>query len=310
MKITEKKRIRKANNYLVHLAAGAKAYIGLTVTEEIAERLKQIGFETLNPGESMVPSPKLGPVSKFNAIGRFIPQRDQPKEMAYRQRYWEWTDWGGNTHSRTIVYSYPRFPQKEILPPGVELYLLQKDERLLLIAGPQIIKDETEEADITHRINLLLEIFKQAEVFQEDFKSFEIPKPIRLDYDILPPGKMPWEQFQRHLTPVLESMSRGKKIIIADRIETVSQYQPDFHVIGKNGYRGYIIFGFTQHNLFIFENAEYGNATYVFEGSDWDQLSQLTKAEIISGNRHKHRFVHLDGWKEQIASLFPTEAGN
>lgn len=307
MKITGKKRIRKAHNYLLHVAEGAKAYIGLTVTEVIAERLKQIGFENLNPGVLLVPSPRLGSVSKFNSIGKFIPQRDKPKETAYRQQHWEWTDWGGNSHSRTVDIPYKRYPRKEILPPWVELQLLKKDERLVLLAGSSITKGETEETAIVHRINLLLEIFKQVEIFQEDFKSFEIPKPIKLNWDILPPGEMPWEQFKSHLTPVLENMSKGKKTIIADRIETVSQYQPDFHVIGKNGYRGYIIFGFTKQNLFIFENAEYGNATYVFEGSDWDHLSQLTKAEIITGNLHKHRFIHLDGWKEQIASLFPSE---
>ncbi|GKW45944.1 hypothetical protein NCCP2050_16360 [Planococcus sp. NCCP-2050] len=31
----------------------------------------------------------------------------------------------------------------------------------------------------------LLEIFKQAEIFQEDFKSFEIPKRVKHDWDIL-----------------------------------------------------------------------------------------------------------------------------
>lgn len=307
MKITEKKRIRKTQNYLSHVPEGAKFYIGLTVTNEIAEHLNQIGFENLNPGVSLVPSPRLGPVSKFNANGKFIPLRDKPKEVAYRQRHWEWTDWSGKSHSRTVDIPYKRYPRKEIFPPWVELQLLKKDERLILIAGSPIIKGETEESVIVHRINLLLEIFKQAEIFQEDFKSFEIPKPIRLDWDILPPGEMPWKQFKSHLTPVLENMSKGKKTIITNRIEIVSRYQPDFHVIGKNGYRGYIIFGFTKQNLYIFENAEYGNATYVFEGSDWNNLSQLTKKEIISGNLHKHRFIHLAGWEEQIDSLFSSD---
>lgn len=85
----------------------------------------------------------------------------------------------------------------------------------------------------------------------------------------------------------------------------MSKYNPDFHAMGKSGYRGYVIFGFTKLNLYIFETAEYGNATYVFEG-DWETLSQMTKAEIIAGNLHKYRFIHQEGWKTQIESLFPS----
>ncbi|WP_338472755.1 hypothetical protein R4Z10_08510 [Niallia sp. XMNu-256] len=116
---------------------------------------------------------------------------------------------------------------------------------------------------------------------------------------------MPWEHFKPKLTPLLEKASKGKKTIITERLETVSKYKPDFHAIGTNGYRGYIIFGFTKLNLYIFETAEYGNATYVFEGN-WETLSQMTKAEIISDNLYKQRFIHLDGWANQIDSLFPS----
>ncbi|MBT2655349.1 hypothetical protein J7E81_08875 [Bacillus sp. ISL-18] len=102
----------------------------------------------------------------------------------------------------------------------------------------------------------------------------------------------------------MEKLTKNKKTIVSDRLETISQYQPDFHAIGTNGYRGYVIFGFTNQNLYIFE---YGNATYVFEG-DWKQLSQMTKAEILTANLQKHRFVHLEGWKQQIEGLFPHES--
>lgn len=304
MKIEGKKRIRKSEKYMSHITDGEKAYIGLSITADVAVKLEEIGFKSLLPGESLVPAPKFGPVSKFNVNGKEVPQKDKPKETAYRQQYWEWKDWGGNYHSRTVDIPYQRYPRKWIPSPWVELMIVQSGEKKFVIAGDTITKGATEEADIVHRINLMLAIFKQVEIFQENLERYEVPKMVKLSWTVLPTGKMPWETFKRHLTPIIDSKSKSKKIIIGERLETISQYNPDFHAIGENGYQGYIIFGFTKQNLYIFENAEYGNATYVFEG-DWKQLSTMTKAEILASDIHKHRFVHLDGWKRQIAGLFP-----
>jgi hypothetical protein len=306
MIITGKKRIRKSSNYMSHIAEGKKAYIGLAITEDVSAKMKESGFATLNPGESLVPSPKLGSVSRFNANGRFVPQRDKPKETAYREQHWELKDWNGNYHSGTSYIPYLRFPRKWIPAPWVELMIMQTGEKKFLLAGPAIIKGETDEAEIVHRINLVLQIFKRAEIFQENLERYEVPRVVKLGWNILPTGNMPWEKFKSHLTPVMENMSKGKKTVIGERLETISQYKPDFHAIGENGYRGYIIFGFTKQNLYIFESAEYGNATYIFEG-DWKELSKMTKAEIISGNLQKHRFVHQEGWKQQIDGLFPNQ---
>lgn len=307
MLITGKKRIKKASKYMSHIPEGEKAYIGLAITEDVSAKLKEIGFENLNPGESLIPSPKLGTVSRFNANGKNVPQKDKPKETAFRESYWELTDWGGNYHSGTSYIPYQRYPRKWIPSPWVELMVMQSGEKKFLVAGSAILKGETEEKDIVHQINLMLEIFKRVEIFQENLKRYEVPKVVQLGWDILPAGNMPWEKFRSHLAPVMEKLSKGKKTIITDRLETVSQYKPDFHAIGKNGYRGYIIFGFTKQNLYIFESAEYGNATYVFEG-EWEQLSQMTKAEIVNANLHKHRFIHLEGWKKQIQGLFPNHS--
>ncbi|MBB6451768.1 hypothetical protein HNQ94_000189 [Salirhabdus euzebyi] len=306
--LINKKRIRNCKNYLSHIDEGATIYIGLPITEDVSNKLKYIGFENLTTGESLVPSPKLGPVSKFNANGKGIPQKDQPMETAYRQQYHEWEDWGGNSHSRIVDIPYKRYPRKWIPSPWVELVIVSTEDQHFVVAGSPIIKGETEEEVIVHQINLMLEIFKRAEILHENLERYEVPEVRRLGWDVLPTGDLPWSKFQEHLTPVLEKKSRNKKVVIFDRIETISQYKPDFHAIGTHGYRGYIIFGFTQLNLYIFESAEYGNATYVFEGN-WVELSKMSKAEIINGNLHKHRFIHLDGWKRQIAELFPKYKG-
>lgn len=309
MRIIGKKSIRKCSKYLEHLTESDTAYVGLPLTEDITGRLREIGFENLIAGESLIPSPKLGRISKFNAVGKEVPQRDLPKETFFQHQYREWKDWHGNTHSGFSYVQRKRYPRKQIAPPSVELTIIQSEDKKFVIAGQAFTKGQASEEDITHRINLILEIFKIAEIIKGNLAQYQIPQIRRLSWDVLPTGNMPWEQFQRHLTPLLERTSKNKKMVIAERLETVSKYQPDFHAVGTNGYRGYVIFGFSELNLYIFETAEYGNATYVFEG-EWETLSQMTKAEIISENLYKERFVHLRGWESKIASLFPNNDDN
>ena len=71
--------------------------------------------------------------------------------------------------------------------------------------------------------------------------------------------------------------------------------------IGKAGFSGYLIFGFTLRNLYICESAFYVNATYIFE-SNWEELSRMTKAEILNQELQKDRIIHREGWDRNIAS--------
>lgn len=300
--LIEKNRIKNCSKYMSHIAEGETAYIGLQIKEDISARMKEIGFNDVKIGESLVPSPNLGPVSRFNANGKYELQKDKPKETVYHEVHWELKDWGGNYHSGTSYRPYPRYPRKWTPAPWLELLIVQSGEKQFILAGSSFVKGDTDEEKIKHQINLMLEIFKQVEIFQENLESYEIPKVNKLNWDVLPEGKMPWSTFQKYLKPVLEKKSKNKKIVIFDKLETVSQYNPDFHAIGTNGYHGYIIFGFTQLNLFVFENAEYGNATYVFEGN-WKEISQMTKADIINKKLYKHRFIHSERWADQIKGL-------
>jgi hypothetical protein len=181
MLITGKKRIRKSEKFLAHLAEGSTAYIGLPITEDISSRLKECGFENVTAGETLIPSPKIGCISRFNANGKEIAQRNLPMETVYRQQYWEWEDWHGTHYSRTVDIPYKRYPRKLIPAPWVALKIVQSNDKLFVIAGEAIVKGTTAEEDITHRINLMLEIFKSAEILQENLQSYEIPKVKRLD---------------------------------------------------------------------------------------------------------------------------------
>lgn len=141
------------------------------------------------------------------------------------------------------------------------------------------------------------------EVFAPDLAPVTPPTATRLNWQILPPGKYPWERVRRAVQPIIERAKRGNQSAIAMRLETVSNYAPEFVAIGTAGLHGYIVFGFPDRPLYILESAYYGNATYVFD-RDWETLSQLTKAEILDQSLQKDRLVHLSGWTVRLARLF------
>ena len=60
--------------------------------------------------------------------------------------------------------------------------------------------------------------------------------------------------------------------------------------IGENIFNGYVGYGYTNRNLYIFEAYQHGNVTYVFKGGR--NTVQLTKHDIIQDNLCPKRVVH------------------
>lgn len=108
------------------------------------------------------------------------------------------------------------------------------------------------------------------------------------------------------LLPKLEVVVRDapgtNQPVVEYRLERVNRYQPKFVAIGRAGFRGYVIFGFPEKNLYVLESAYIGNATYVF-AENWEELSKRTKAEILSESLQLRRIIHRDGWDSEIDRL-------
>jgi hypothetical protein len=63
-----------------------------------------------------------------------------------------------------------------------------------------------------------------------------------------------------------------------------------------------VTFGFPVYGIHVLECTHEGNATYVF-GNDREELSQWTKAEVLSENRQLHRFIHARNWAYALGDL-------
>lgn len=302
-----KKRIFNLEKYIGHLGSNESYFVGARASSVSNELLSRIGFQApLNAGECVLPSAKFGPVSRFNAEGRYEILRDLPKETAYREVEWKWNEWvgGGKSEERSEIREVPyqRFPRKRILPPSIELKIIQCNDEYWIIASTEISRESDQHLGL-HSINLFLEIFKECEILSKNLVPI-LPKNLKkLNWIVLPKGEYPWTTVSERIETVVSSAKRGSQPVIRSRVQAIEKFAPEFVAIGQHGFDGYIVFGFTLRNLFVLESIYPGNATYVFR-EDWRPLSMRTKAEILGENLQYKRFVHRDSWIVEIGTMF------
>lgn len=305
--ILNKKRIRSIKALKGLIKEGDKFFVGVKNRSEFNNILLKIGFsQDFQSGESILPSAIFGPVSLYNSEGKYKIQKDKPMETAYQTREWRWREWRGRydtvERSKLIDVPYKRYPRIFIEPPSIEItaYLINDEEQIII--SPVFELKEVNKEKIIHVINLFLEIFGECQFFTENLEEI-IKLPIRrLNWRILPSGQMPWDKLKEEIKLVVNDAPKGNQIVIKYRLEKINKYKPDFAAIGEGGFKGYIILGFRQKNIYTLESLYYGNATYVF-GEKWEDLSKKTKAEILNQKLQTDRIIHREGWDDKIDKL-------
>lgn len=305
--IIRKRRIRRVDKYLGIITPGTNIAIGLSDINRFIDMLRQCGFsQPLEIGETVLPDTSLGPVSRFNAEGKYIKHKDQPMETAYRMVEWHWTEFRGRYDTEEMTdwrdVPYQRYPRTYIPAPSIELRIAATTQGLPVLITDSIAYNEDKFETIRHIANLFLEIFGECQIFGHDLEQV-INSPIkRLNWKILPPGRYPWERLEEHVRPLIEQARQGNQAVIEDRFKTINNYHPDFHAIGQAGFYGYVVFGFPAKGIFVFESIFTGNATYIFD-ENWEELSKMTKAEILSEQLQRDRVIHLRGWHDRILGI-------
>ena len=301
------KRKRKLDKYFIRIPEGTPIIVGLQVTNDTECILSTIGFsDTLDEGEKVLPPASFGPICLYNSEGKEIKHKDQPMETAYRQAEWTWEQWAGRydteTMSKIVDIPYKRYPRTFIPPPSEELLIAINSRGDKYVVSKAHTLDLENPESLLHCINVFLEIFNQCQILTQDLDAYAIRNVKQLNWQILPPGRYPWRKLQDHLRPIIEKEKEQKQVVITHRLELITQYNPEFVAVGRAGFSGYLIFGFPEKNLYILESLYYGNATYVFE-ENWETLSKLTKAEILTGNFQRDRIIHRVHWTGHIKRL-------
>lgn len=301
----KQKRIRNVKTYLGFLKQNTPIVISKAISPNDTSRLLDIGFIcSYSIGDTVLPSSKIGPISLYNAEGKYIPQKHLPKETAYREMEWHWEEYNGpydrTPRSRIVDVPYKRYPRKFLSPPSIELSLLNDVNGNVLVTSPEMDYDNKDAETIKHTINLFLELFGECDILYRDLTAIIKSPSRKLNWTILPPGIRPWIELEEILKPILDELPKGNKPVVRNKLRIINQYGPNFTATGQGGFRGYIIFGFEQKGIFVCESIYYGNATYLFD-ENWEELSKKTKAEILNNDLQLDRIIHrASTWKRQI----------
>jgi hypothetical protein len=285
-------RIRNLKGKADHFTIGTQIVIGAILVPDLISRLKSIGFtEGMNVGDRLLPA-GIGPISRFNAYGGSVVHKDHTEEM-----------------SKIVEVPYQRYPRTEIPPPSIELTIAMTADGQRILVAPAMKFRGVHDSNLIHAVNLLLEIIGYCQLFTSQLGEV-IQSPIRrLNWSLLPAGQRSWAELRPALTKVINRAKEGNRPVIEHRMEAINSYSPDFVAIGLAGFAGYVVFGFPARKLFVLESIYSGNATYVF-GEKWEELSRLTKVQVLDGNLQLDRIVHREGWERRIRTLLRNDPVN
>lgn len=268
------------------------------------DKLKKIGFgDELAIGQCILPR-IIGPSSRVNANGKYIINRDLKKEKCYRMIEWTYKQFAGRDEFNEVTDSacvpYFRY-QRTIIPPHALEFNIDEDKGVQILTS-QEFKFGIDDEKIIIAVNVLLECFGYCEVLSDDFSSAIKGDIIRLNWKILPKGKVTWETQRERIEPFLSKAKGNNRKVIDKRLETINSKSPDFTAIGEGGFSGYIVHGFSEKDFYVLESVEVNNATYVLS-KNWEEISKMTKAEILKNELHEFRVIHSPGWYENIRRI-------
>lgn len=294
--IIKKKRINNIYRYINKEEIDNIKQLRVKVDELSQDKVINIGFsKKLEVGEMVVPK-VIGPITYFNVYGKEIINKNEKEDRDIYRPY-HIMDWHGQYHDG-IAYERRKCYKREFINPYEMELIIVGQKETKYVTNKEISKDVNK---LKFAMNLLLEIFGEFEIVYNEEK-INYGKIKRLNWNVLPRGKYPWEKLYPYIKNNLDNMQETKAKIAKNNIEKITQFNPKFVAIGRSGFSGYIIYGFNKENKVILESMEIDNATYVLN-ENWENISKLTKAEILKNNLHEKRIIHTKRWNEEIETV-------
>lgn len=273
---------------------------------ENESKIDRFGFKLDDSnGTTILPS-VFNSYSKRNAEQFFTINKSLPKEKYTQTIFWTRTEWAGRGETREVTefidIPRERYHRDFHLPYSVEFTLVRTESENAIVSQPLRYTNENVKK-IINTINLVLSLFGECEIISDDESNEEKPtKLLRVNWEILPKGNYPWEKIKKSVERISEKYNTTQKEMMLRNCEEINKLSPDFVAYGRAGFRGYAVFGFTEKNLYILESMFPNNATYIFE-ENWEELSKLSKGEILNNNLHKARITHTSKWKEKFDEI-------
>lgn len=266
-------------------------------------KLRAFGFkESDENGTSILPC-GVNRYAKRNAEPFFTIDKSLPLEDYTQTVYWTRYEWAGKDQRNPVTdFSYinkKRYHRDYFAPYSV-YFTLVTDGGKSYIVSDAIPYSEENQNKLLNTVNMLLGLFGECTV---DFTEQESKvKRVVVNWDILPKGEYPWSTVKKTLGDLTKGHTKTRTEMMLRNCEAIYAKQPDFVAYGRSGFKGYVVFGFTRRNLYILESVVPNNATYVLE-NDWEAISQLSKAEILSQELHKERIIHFENWQKNFDKI-------
>jgi hypothetical protein len=300
-----KRKLRKLDKLLSALPPDCKAYV--VAPNPTTSALHKLGFShPVQPGEHLLPIAGFGVACRRNADGYDIIRRDLPKETRTRQIAWRWTEFHGrDTVEREGIVdkSYQRYPREHVEAYSQELSVYVNTVGTpMVISGSYELQADKSKAVLLNTIRMYVEIFGCCEVVTDLEVMANQPQRRQLNWVILPPGRRPWEESDSAIGKAIQNLSASSQIVVKDRLNSISRYEPEFAAFGQHGFNRYVVYGWDKKKLYLLESTEVDNATYVLK-DDWESLSRLSKAEVLATNAHHARLIHHKGWAGELKQL-------
>lgn len=85
------------------------------------------------------------------------------------------------------------------------------------------------------------------------------------------------------------------------RIEMLNKFNPIDIFCGTGGFTGYYAFIFNKYCCL--ESSYYGNATYVIPVKNWEELSKMSKGDLLSSKYIIKKINHNENWYKDLVDV-------
>lgn len=267
----------------------ANIKIGIAATDEAK---RKIGLQNL--GDTVVPNIKFGKDCKQNVCG--YSYTDKTKKKIRRYVTTNYIKPYGNEDADDVAVDIYRkcWPKIYVEPNGIEFYLTKNDKNEEFILAD--LTNKSNDANILTALHMFVEIYDQCCIYNNGLKTME-SKRTRCNWVMLPPGELP----SKHLTKEHNSDQKSIKGFDIHRLEVVECENFELCVEGANGFFGY--YAYIMDKCCVLENPQYGNATYIIPKDNWEELSKLTKEQLLSNNNVLHKIIHNKNWEANFKAI-------
>lgn len=306
--LIKQKRINSCNCFAA-LAPDTPVRLKVEDVRRFGEKVISFGFkETDENGISILPS-IINRYAKKNAEPFYIVNKSLPLEEYTQVVYWTRHEWAGKGQVNPVTaFSYIKKKRyhRDCFAPFSVCFTLKIEEEKLCIISDEIILSVENYDKLINTVNMLLDLFGECIV---DFTEQKCNRRnVVVNWDILPKGEYPWDIVKGTLSSLAKGHTKTRTVMMLRNCEAIYAKHPDFVAYGRSGFKGYAVFGFSDRNLYILESIMPNNATYVLE-NDWEAISRMSKAEILSQELHKARIVHSEKWQKNLDMILEGKNG-